>query len=132
MKEKEEIGQGLEELLVELRNKHNWSRVEVLDKLNVDNLTEKNIKKWEYGLEYPDLDMIYRLSEIYQVSSSEIIQAKNNSYAKGVGGINKNAIKCIAYILNVSLYAGTVIMALIYIIVLVGAFLFFLSMANAF
>lgn len=129
---KKEIGKGIEVLLRELREKNNWTYLEVVEKLNTMELTEKEVKKWEYGLKYPDLDMIYKLSELYRVPSEEFVQAKNNSYEKGYASINVYTIKWICYILNVSIYTGMVLTAIFYILALVFAFLFFLTMANNF
>ena len=128
----QEIGKGIEEVLTELREKQGWSRIELVEKLGVYTLTEKDIKKWETGLKYPDLDMIYRLAEVYQVSSTELIQAKNNSYEKGMAGVDANVIKWVSYGLNISFRMATVITILIYVAALVGAFLFFLTMASNF
>ena len=97
-------GKELEKLLVELRRKNGLSIIELLDKLQDSTLTEKDIRKWEIGLKYPELDTIYKLSEIYKVPSAEIILAKNNSYEKGIGGINKKIIRWFVYTLNVSFY----------------------------
>ncbi len=127
--EKLEQKEELEKMLLRLRVSKGWTRLQLVEKLENNNITEKTIKKWEYGLEYPDLNTIYKLSEIYKISSSDFIMAKNNSYEKGLAGINKNVIKFISYALNVSFYVGTVITILIYVITLVGAFLFFLSVA---
>ena len=67
--EKKAVGEGIEELLIRLRNEKGWSRVELISHLSNKTIKEKDIRKWELGLEYPDLDMIYELSEIYQVPS---------------------------------------------------------------
>ena len=130
-KSKKEIGKGIEELLVELRQKNGWTRLEVVETLNVHSITEKDIKKWERGLEYPNLDMLYKLSELYQISSTELVQAKNNSYEKGMANINMQIIKWISYVLNVSIRIGMVITVLIYVGALVFAFVFFMSQASA-
>ena len=74
--------------------------------------------------------MIYKLSEIYEVPSQEFIQAKNNSFEKGLAGINANFIKWICYLLNVSFYTGVVITIILYVVVLIVAFLFFITMAS--
>ena len=79
---KKEVGEGIEELLIRLRNEKGWSRVELMSKLSNKTIEEKDIKKWEIGLEYPDLDMIYELSAVYQVPSEKFVEAKNNSYVK--------------------------------------------------
>lgn len=130
MKDKKSYGIQIEELLRLLRLNKNWTYLDLLEKLDNDKLTEKDIKKWEYGLKYPELDDIYKLSELYEVPSQELIQAKNNSYEQGIGSININTIKWICYLLNISLSAGAVITTIFYIVALVGSFLFFLEMAS--
>ena len=130
MKEKKVYGIQIEELLRLLRQRENWTHLQVLEKLNDEKLTEKDIKKWEYGLKYPDLDTIYKLSEIYQISSEELIQAKNNSYEKGMGSVNIYTIKWICYLLNISLNAGAILTTIFYVVALVGALWFFVEMAS--
>ena len=121
-KEKKEVGEGIEELLIRLRNEKGWSRIELMSHLSNKTIAEKDIKKWEYGLEYPDLDMIYELSAIYQIPSEQFVQAKNNSYVKGLGSVNMFLTKWICYLLNVSIKVGIVLLVLFYVIALFIAF----------
>ena len=121
---------GIEELLIELRTKKGISRVELLQKLENTNLSEKDIKKWEIGLKYPDLDIIYKLSEIYRVPSIEFIKAKNNSYEKGLLGINKRIIRWFVYTLNVSFKIGVVLTILLYVFTFIFALWFFVTIAG--
>lgn len=75
---------NLETLLTDFRIQKGWTYlnvVEELSKLGVM-VTEKQVKKWEYGLEVPDLDMIYKLSELYFISSEDLIQARDASFSK--------------------------------------------------
>ena len=129
-KEKIEHKKGIEELLVELRTKEGLSRIELLEKLENSNLTEKDIKRWEIGLSYPDLDTIYKLSEIYKVPSTEFVKAKNNSYEKGLAGINKKIIRWFVYTLNVSFYVGVVFTVILYVVTFIFALWFFVSVAS--
>ena len=118
--------EGIEELLTRLRQEHNWSYVEVISKLSDKTITEKDIKKWEVGLKYPDLDMIYELSELYQIPSADLIKAKEYSYTKK-GIFTTRLIKWICYFLNVSMYTALVLEILIYIGALTIAFLIFMQ-----
>ena len=124
-KEKIEHKKGIEELIVELRNKKGLSRIELLEKLEDSNLTENDIKKWEIGLSYPDLDTIYKLSEIYRIPSTEFVKAKNNSYENGLAGINKKIIRWFVYTLNVSFYIGVVFTTILYVVIFILALCFF-------
>ncbi len=120
--EKKALGEGIEELLIRLRNEKGWSRVELMSHLSNKTIKEKDIRKWELGLEYPDLDMIYELSAIYEVPSEKFVQAKNNSYVKGLGSINMFLTKWICYLLDVSIKIGFVLLILFYVIMLFLAF----------
>ena len=128
--EKIEDKKEIEDLLIELRQKNGLSRIELLEKLNNSNLSEKDIKKWEIGLKYPDLDTIYKLSEIYRVPSTEFVMAKNNSYEKGLAWINKKIIRWFVYTLNVSFYIGAVLTIFIYIFAFIFALWFFVTVAS--
>ena len=118
---------GIEELLSTLREQRNWSCGDVALNLNKQmenqDVLEEDVKKWEIGLKYPDLDMIYELSNLYQVSSDEFVNAKNNSFKNGLLSIQ--AIKWICYMLNLSIKVAMVLTVLTYILAFVGAFLFF-------
>ncbi len=120
--EKKEVGEGIEELLIRLRNEKGWSRVELMAHLSNKTIKEKDIKKWELGLEYPDLNMIYELSGIYEIPSEKFVEAKNNSYVKGLGSVNMFLTKWICYLLNVSIKVGMVLLVLFYVIMLFLAF----------
>ena len=121
---------GIEDLLIELRKKKGLTRMELLEKLNNNNLKENDIKNWEIGLKYPDLDTIYKLSEIYRVPSEEFILAKNNSYEKGLAGINKKIIRWFVYTLNVSFYVGVVFTVILYVLTFIFALCFFVAVAS--
>ena len=121
-KSNQETKEGIEELLTRLRKEKGWSYAEVLQHLEDKTLTEKDIKKWEIGLKYPDLDMIYQLCSIYQIPSEELVEAKNNSYVKGLGSVNMFLTKWICYLLNVSIKVGMVLLVLFYVIMLFLAF----------
>lgn len=124
-KRKKEIGEGIEDLLIRLRTEKNWTYADVLMNINNKTLKEQDIKKWEVGLKYPDLDTIYELSELYQISADKIIQAKNNSFEKGLNSVNMILAKWICYFLNVSLHIGIVLMIVFYIFMFIFSLLFF-------
>ncbi len=126
-KKKKIIGKNLETLLREARLKNDWSYSDVFLRLNDSNISAKTIKKWEYGLEYPNLDMIYKLSELYMIPSEEIMQAKSNSLEMGSDSINTKLIKRFCYMLNISIYTGIVLNILAQIFAIVFAFKFFIA-----
>lgn len=68
----------LEVILQNERLKRGWNYKHLAEQLALPNITAKNVKKWEYSFEYPDLKTIYRISELYQIPSEILVQAKNN------------------------------------------------------
>ena len=68
----------IEELLEELRNKKNWSYIDVIEELSKLGVIVdiKTIKKWELGLEYPDTNILYKFSELYFFPAENFIMAK--------------------------------------------------------
>ena len=85
----------LEVILQNERLKRGWNYKHLAEQLALPNITAKNVKKWEYSFEYPDLKTIYRISELYQIPSEILVQAKNNGYAEGLHSVNKLFIKTI-------------------------------------
>lgn len=122
----------IEQLLKDLRVQRDWTYWNVVEELTRKGviLNEKTIKKWEYGLEYPDLDVIYKLSEIYLVPSENFVIAKNNSFKEGFETIHMGFIKSICYITGISLKVGYILMYVIIGLVLIGALLFFIGKCN--
>lgn len=122
----------IEQLLRDLRQEKNWSYWNVIDELTRKGiiLNEKIIKKWEYGLEYPDLDIIYKLSEIYLVPSENFVIAKNNSFKEGYETIHMELIKRICYITGISIKVGYIAMYVFIGLALIWSLLFFIGKCN--
>ncbi len=122
----------IEELLIDLRNQKSWTYINVMQELSKMGVfvDEKTIKKWEIGLEYPDTNTIYKLSELYFIPSNNFIIAKNNSYAEGYKSIHKTFIKWFCYITGFSIKAGYIITYVSLYVALIGAFMFFISKCN--
>ena len=130
-KSEKEIGEGLEELLYRLRKRENLTYLEIVEKLNNKTVTEKDVKMWEKGLKYPDLDLIYELSNLYQIPSIELIQAKSNSYEKGLQSVHMTFIKWMCYIFDISIQTGIWITRIFLAVALVLSFMYFLSQAES-
>ena len=117
----------LEQLLKNLREEKNWTYLHVVEELNRIGLvvSEKQVKKWEIGLEYPDINQIYKLSELYYVPSDNFVMAKNNSYQEGLNSVHATLIKWICYLTGVSLKIGYVAFYVFVAVALIGSLLFF-------
>ena len=53
------VGKLFEDLIRECREKNDWTYLDVLEHISGKTISEKEVKKWEYGLSYPDIDEIY-------------------------------------------------------------------------
>lgn len=130
MKKADENTILLEEKLYELRKGKNFSYLELVERMQDEKITEELVKKWEKGLAYPDINQIYKLSEIYQVASSEFLKAKQNSFQKGMNSIHRKLIKWICISFHITLKAAEGILILFYSIALILSFLFFITMCQ--
>lgn len=65
--------------LYDLRQKKEYTIEELAQKINMPQVKIKTIKKWEHDLEFPDLDQIYKLSEIYEVPAEELMQVRTRN-----------------------------------------------------
>lgn len=63
----------LNENLKQLRKSKGLSQEELAIRLNV---VRQTISKWEKGISVPDADMLIKISEIFEVSVSELLGAK--------------------------------------------------------
>lgn len=132
MKEAKVETRTLEQLLKNLREEKNWTYLHVVEELNRIGLvvSEKQVKKWEIGLEYPNIDEIYKLSEVYFVPSDNFVMAKTNSYQEGLNSVHATLIKWICYLTGVSLKIGYVAFYVIITVALFGSLIFFVEKMN--
>lgn len=93
--------------LYEQRKQKGLTEDDLVDKINMVNVQAMNVKKWERDLEFPDLDAIYKLSEIYMIPSAEIIDKKQKTLQAGVEGIHMYIIRIISLLMGISIY-GTI------------------------
>lgn len=116
--------------LYDLREKRGYTIEELVDKINMPNVTIKTIKKWEHDLEFPNLDIMYKLSEIYEVPSEVLMQVRTETLQEGLKGIHKTIIRFIGYILGISIY-GAVIFSYAFLFVAgIGSVLFVAKVMN--
>jgi transcriptional regulator with XRE-family HTH domain len=116
--------------LYELRKEHNLTYEELVNKINIPKVQVKNLRKWERSLEYPDLDTIYKLSEIFKIPSEELLSSKEETLKKGIGKINVRLIRTISYILNVSIYTAIWITRISLALALIIAWLYFIRVCK--
>lgn len=118
MKVKEKLLENdLGAYLYDLRQKKGYTIEELAQEINMPTVKIKNIKKWEHDLEFPNLEQIYKISEIYKIPSEEILQVRTQTLQEGLKGVHKTIIRFIGYILGISIYT-TVILSYIFIAVM--------------
>lgn len=116
--------------LYDLRMKKEYTIEELLEKLEILNIKSKNIRKWEHDLEFPNLDQMYKLSEVYQVPIEELMQVRTQTLEEGLKGIHKGIIRLLGYLLGFSIY-GTIILSNILLYgTLIIVFFNFVAIAN--
>lgn len=118
--EKEEI--IIEEFLKRLRESKGWTYNDVAYNLNDTNILAEDIKKMESGLEYPDWDVMYKLSELYKIPVEEFVKAKEYSYEKLKNSFSVTAIKWINYLFGISFKVSMVLLAIFYIVASIRKF----------
>ena len=116
MENNEENGIIIEEMLKKLREDKNWSYNDVSYHLNDTNIMPENIKKMESGLEYPDLDMMYKLSELYSVPVEDLVKAKEFSYETLRSSFSVTLIKWINYFFGISFKISMVLVTIFYFV----------------
>lgn len=113
--------------LYEIRKERGYTELELVEKINRRNVQVRNVKKWERDLEFPDLDAIYKLSEIYGIPSTEIVEKKNETLQNGVDGINIFVIRMISFMLGISIYGTIIVAYTVTFVVLILSFIWFCS-----
>lgn len=107
MKKKKDKVIDFGEWLYAKRKQKGYSEEELVELLKMPNIQVVNIRKWERDLEFPNLEEIYKLSEIYMVPSQTIIEIKNKTLEEGVLGVHKQIIRWISFFMGISIY-GTI------------------------
>lgn len=121
----EKDGIIIEELLKKLRESKNWTYNDVAYKLNDTNILTEDIKKMESGLEYPDWDVMYKLSELYSVPVEEFVKAKEYSYEKLKSSISVTIIKWMNYLFGISFKVSIVLITIFYFVAAIRKFIVF-------
>lgn len=103
--------------LYDLRCKKEYTIEELVEKIDMPNVTLKSVRKWEHDLEFPDLEKMYKLSEIYSVPIEELMQVRTQTLEEGLKGVHKTLIRLIGYILGFSIYG---IYILSYVVIFAG------------
>lgn len=118
------ININLEEMLKTLRTDKGWTTYDLVEKINRVGVSEKSIRKWELGLEYPEMDVIYQLSDLYNIPSEDLLMARQISLESGLDSIHMRFIKHLCFWLGISIKVAFALEVLFYIFALWFAFAF--------
>ena len=116
--------------LYNLRKEKDFTEYDLVEKINMRNVQVINIKKWERDLEFPDLDTIYKLSEIYQIEAAEIIDKKQKTLQAGVDGIHIYIIRMLSLFMGISIYGTIWFFRIMLTLILIAVTLWFYSLGN--
>lgn len=97
-----EFGEFLEKLRRDKRMEV-WDLSFALKQKGIE-VEDKMIRKWEKGLEFPTLDTIYKLSEIYKIPSTQFLMIREETLINGYNGIDVFMVKFIGYLMGISIY----------------------------
>lgn len=113
--------------LYDLRCKKEYTIEELVEKIGMDNVRLKNIRKWEHDLEFPNLDQMYKLSEIYKVPIEVLMQVRTQTLEEGLKGVHKELIRLLSYILGFSIYGMLILCYIIIFVAFIYAIWFFID-----
>lgn len=116
--------------IYDLRIKKEYTIEELVQKIDMQIVTTKSIRKWEHDLEFPNLDQMYKLSEIYEVPIEELMQVRTQTLEEGLKGVHKVFIRFLGYLLGFSIYGTIVIGYLVIFGAAIFAFLLFASITQ--
>lgn len=112
--------------ITELRKSKNWTQKDVAEKLHVSIAA---VSKWERGLNFPDLSLMEPLSEILEISVSELLGLENESadqVIKNITAISEEEKKTS----EKRYWKGFFAVAVTAVVFLASAFLVFLSVTH--
>lgn len=113
--------------LYDLRCKKEYTIEELVQKMNMEKVNIKSIRKWEHDIEFPNLDQIYKLSEIYEVPAEELMQVRTQTLEEGLKGVHKELIRLLSYVLGFSIYGMLILCYIIIFVAFIYSILFFIN-----
>ena len=119
------------ELVRELRIKNDYTYASLADKIDLYTVNDIVVKKWEHNVAFPSLDEIYKLSEIFMISSAELLASKQKSMEEGLKSIHVRFIRWLSFFLGFTIYGTIWFSRIIIFLALVASLLFFMSCARA-
>ena len=73
--------------LIDLRKRRQWTQAELAEKLNY---SDKAVSKWEKGDALPDIQTLYNLAAIYEVTLNDLTSVTKIKDSKHIDRIDRN------------------------------------------
>ena len=86
--------------IYDLRKKYNLTQAELANRLHV---TAQAVSKWENGRGVPDIELLKKLSEEFDVSISELIEGEKNSKKSNKIWLVSSAILVVLIVITITL-----------------------------
>lgn len=118
------------ELVRELRIKNDYTYASLADKINLHSVNDMVVKKWEHNVAFPNLDEIYKLSEIFMIPSAELLASKQKSMEEGLKSIHIRFIRWLSFFLGFTIYGTIWFSRIIIFLALIFSFWFFMHCAR--
>ena len=113
--------------LYELRCQKELTIEEFVQKVNMETIRIKSVRKWEHDLEFPNLEQMYKISEVYEVPIEELMQVRTNTLEEGLKGVHKEIIRFISYLLGFSIYGMIILCYSIIFVAFIWALWYFIN-----
>ncbi|MDE7124282.1 MAG: helix-turn-helix domain-containing protein, partial [Eubacterium sp.] len=78
--------------IAELRKEQSLTQKELADRIGV---SDKAVSRWENGKNYPDIEIIQSLGEIFNVSVSELLQGERLEKEEVISVSEQNVVKAV-------------------------------------
>ena len=92
--------------LVELRGKAGFTQLELAEKINY---TDKAVSKWERGEALPDIRVLVKIAEIYNITLDDIVSPHTTKKIKPKMNIGKKRLLIVALSVGLVWFIATVV-----------------------
>lgn len=91
------------------RNKKSWSQEELAEKLFV---SRQSVSKWENGQNYPSIEIIIKISDLFGVTIDELLRSDEELTKKVIEEGKKLAHPKLKFVFDVFVIAGIVLLVI--------------------
>ena len=115
-----------------LRLKNGLEYNDVIEKMEIRNITKYDIKNWERGLAHPPEHIMRKLSEIYDEPYEELLVLHEQTIQAGIENVHMGIINVISKWMGVSMYTVIWLLRIMLVLVCIIGVLLFIQSMNKF